>query len=162
NLLHVVPPGFPKFVPKSGFSQFPVRFGLCYLPFTRCGQTKEVLALVRSLRDAYPTSFLHSFQGPRQCSTVHDETFTQPLLIHLAHCSQSREQSELCDLEARLLQFLVINPRYDPRCAAKVLASTRHVKEHCGSRIRYMRCHNICIYIYKMNVKPILCLYGGG
>src|SRR5262249_49199262 len=66
---------------------------------------------------------------------------------------------ELCDLEARLLQFLVINPRYDSRCAAKVLASTRHVKEHCGSRIRYMRCHNICIYIYQMNVKPILRLY---
>src|SRR6266536_1591346 len=113
DLLHVFPPGFSKFVPESGFSEVPVRFGLCYLPLARRGQTEEVLSPVSSVFYANPAVLLHSVQGPRECRAVHYEAFAQPFLIHLTSCSQSREQSELCNLEARFLQFLVINSRYD-------------------------------------------------
>src|SRR5215470_11444591 len=126
--LHVLPPGFPKFVPKSGFRELPVRFSLCYLSLASRRKTKEALSFVCSRFDADPTLLLHSVQGPSQCCALHYKAFAQPFLIHFAGCRQRREQSELRDLKAGLLQFLVINPRYNSRCATKVLASARQVK----------------------------------
>jgi hypothetical protein len=53
--------------------------------------------------------------------------------------------------------LLVINPRYDPRCAAKVLASARQVKERFGGgRFRCLSPHSICIHIYKGLVVNLL------
>src|SRR6516162_885317 len=148
--LHVFPCGFPKLVAKSRFSQVPMRFGLCYLSVASRGQAKEVLPFVRSRFDADPTSILHAVEGPSQGCTVHYEAFAQPFLIHLAGCGQRHEQSELCNLEARLLQFLVINPRHDPRRATKVLADARQVKERfCGGPSACFRAHNVCIYNYR-------------
>jgi len=126
-----------------------MRFGLCYLSLASRRKTKEVLSFVCSRFDADPASLLHSVQCPSQCCTVHYETFAEPVLIHLAGFSQRHKQSELCNLKVRPLQFLVINPRYDSRCATKVLASARQVKEpFCGGRFRCCRPHNICIYNY--------------
>jgi len=148
SLLHLFPPSFPKFVPQPGFSEIPMWFGSCHLPLSRCRQAEEVLAPVSSLFDANPALLPHPVQGPRQRRAVHYEAFAQPFLIQLAGCSQCREKSELCNLEARLLQFLVINPRYDPGCAPKVLASARQVKERIGgSWFKCLSLHNICIYI---------------
>jgi hypothetical protein len=107
-----------------------------------------VLSPVFSLFDANPALLPHPVQGPRQRRAVHYEAFAQPFLIQLAGYSQCREKSELCNLEARLLQFLVINSRYDPGCAPKVLASARQVKERIGgSWFKCLSLYNICIYI---------------
>jgi NADPH:quinone reductase len=150
GLLHLFPSGFPKFVPQFGFGEIPVWFGFRNFSLARRRQTKEALSSVFSLLDANPALLPHPLQGPRQRRTVHYEAFAQPFLIHLAGYSQCREESELCNLEARLLQFLVINPRYDPRCAAKVLASARQVKERFGGGwFRCLSSHSICIYIYR-------------
>src|SRR5215469_16291427 len=148
-LLHVLPPGFPKFVPKPGFSEFPVRFSLCYLSLASRRKTKEALSFVCSRFDADPASLLHAVQGPSQCCTLHYKAFAQPFLIHFAGCRQRREQPELRDLKAGLLQLLVINSRYDPCCSTNALASAGKVKERmCGGRSRCFRTHNLCIYIY--------------
>src|SRR5882724_8772445 len=154
GLLHLFPPSFPKFVPQSGFSEIPMWFGLCHLPLSRCRQTEEVLSPVSSLFDANPALLPHPVQGPRQRRAVHYETFAQPFLIQLAGCSQCREKSELCNLEAPLLEFLVINPSYNPASAPKVLASAWQVRERfVGSWLKCLNLHNICIYIKYMVVK---------
>jgi hypothetical protein len=155
GLLHLFPPSFPKLVLQPGFSKIPIWFGFRHLPFSRCRKAEEVFSPVSSLFDANPALLPHPVQGPRQRRAVHCEAFAQPFLIQLAGCSQRREKSKLCDLESSLLQFLVINPRYDPGCTAKVLASARQVKERFGgSWFKYFGLHNICIYIYHSRVKP--------
>ena len=123
--------------------------GFCKLPLPSRRQAKKALSPVSSLFDANQALLPHSVQSPRQRRAVHCEAFAQPFLIHLTGCSQRREKSEMCNLEACLLQFLVINPRYDPGCAPKGLASTRQVKERFGGG--WFECpssHNICIYIH--------------
>jgi hypothetical protein len=146
-LLHLFPPSLPKFLPQSGFSEIPIWLGFCRLPLSRRRQAEEVLPSVSSWFDVNPTLLPHPVQGARQRGAIHNKAFAQPFLIHLAGYGQCRQKSELSDLEARLFQLLVINPRHDPGCAPKGLASTRQVKERFGgSWFECLSPHDICIY----------------
>src|SRR5580698_3249939 len=146
-LLHFLPLPFPKLLPQSGLSEIPMWLGFCHLPFSRRAQAEEVLPSVFSWLDANPTLFPHPVQGARQSGAIHSKAFAQPFLIQLARYRQCSEKSELCDLEARLLQLLVINPGHDPGCASQCLASTRQVKERFGGGwLEYLGPHNVCIY----------------
>jgi hypothetical protein len=147
-LPHLFPLSFPKFFPQSGFGEIPMWLGFCRLPLSRRRKAEEVFPSVSSWFDANPTLLPHTLQGARQRGAIHYKAFAQPFLIHLAGYCQCRQKSELCDLEARLFQLLVINPCHDPGCAPKGLASTRQVKERFGGG--WFECrssHNICIYI---------------
>ena len=147
-LLHLFPYSFPKFLPQPGFSEIPMWLGFCHLPLSRPRQAEEVLPSVSSWFDANPTLLPHPVQGARQCGAIHYKAFAEPFLIHLAGYCQSRQKSILCDLEACLFQFLVINPRHDPGCAPKDLASARQVKERFGGGwLERLSSHNICVYI---------------
>jgi hypothetical protein len=149
-LLHRFPAAFPEFAAQSGFSKAPMWLGSCNLPLSRRRQAEEVISLVPSWFDVNPTLLPHPVQGPRERGAVHYEAFAQPFLIHFSGCSQCRENSKLCNLESRLLEFLFINPRDDPGCAPKVLASAGQGKERFGGG--WFKCrsgHNICIYTYR-------------
>ena len=149
-LPHLFPSSIPKFLPQSGFCEIPMWLAFCHLPLSRRRQAEDVLSSVSSGFDANPTLLPHPVQGARQRGAIHYKAFAQPFLIHLAGYCQCRQQSELCDLEARLFQLLVINPRHNPGCAPKGLAGTRQVKERFGGgRFECLSLHNICIYIWR-------------
>src|SRR5277367_3490516 len=105
-LLHLFPPSIPKFLPQSGFCEIPMGLGFCHLPLSRRRQAEEVLPSVSSWFDADPTLLPHPVQGARERGAIHYKAFAQPFLIHFAGYCQCRQKSELCDLEARLLQLL--------------------------------------------------------
>jgi len=60
RFLHVFPRGFPELVAKFGFSEIPMRFGLCYLSLASRRKTKEVLSFV-------PAPGLTLIHQPRFC-----------------------------------------------------------------------------------------------
>ena len=147
-LLHLFPPSFPKFLPQSGFSEIPMWLGFCHLPLSRRRQVEEVLPSVSSWFDANPTLFPHPVQGACQRGAIHNETRAQPFLIGLPHGGQCRQQTELCDLQACLSDFLVIDPRNDPREPAQALARAGEFKKRVGGRcFQSFRFHTTCIYI---------------
>src|SRR5207302_10668346 len=81
--------------------------------------------------------------------TVHCKARTEPFLISLSGRSQCREQTKLRDLESRLPQLLIINPRYHPRESPQVLACTGQLEERIrGLPSRNICFHTVCIYIH--------------
>src|ERR1700756_809866 len=67
---------------------------------------------------------------------------------------QRRQQAELRDLDSRLRQFLVVDPRYDSSGAPQALTRAGQVKKCFGvSPFRLLSSHIRCIYIYTDFVK---------
>jgi len=112
-------------------------------------QAKQALPSVSSALGANPALFPQEPQGSRQSRTIHGKAGDQPLLIGFSHCGQRGEQTELGDLKTCRSQFLVVNPRYQPAEAAKVLTRARQLKKWVGSLLAESLClHVICIYIF--------------
>src|SRR2546430_8151233 len=96
-------------------------------------QTKQTLAPGLSLPYTNQTLLSEQPKRPRQRRAIHRKTRAQPLLIGLANLCQRCQQTELCDLQARFSQFLVVDPRYHPGEPAQVLTCARQL-EKCVHR----------------------------
>lgn len=148
RLFHILPARIPKFFPQPPLCPFPILLSHCYLPLASSRQAKQALPSVLSAPGANPALFPQQTHCSRQSRTVHRKTSTQTLLIHLSRCGQCGKQTELRDLKTCLSQFLVVNPRYDPAEAAKVLTRTRQGKKRLSGLLSIgWDTHIICIYI---------------
>src|SRR5229473_5463801 len=148
RLLHAFPARVAKFLPQSPFRPLPARLGLCHLSLACPREMEQALPPVLSVPHANPALPPQQPQRPRQSRTIHGKAGAQPLLISLSHRGQRGQQTELRDLKTCPSQFLVVNPRYDPAEAAKVLTRAWQLKE-CIRRLlsKSLPVHIICIYI---------------
>ena len=149
GLFHALPARIPKFLPQPMFCLLPVWLGRRQLSLSSPRQAKQALPPVFSTLDANPRFLPEKAQRPCQCRTIHREAGTQQFLVSLSGRRQRRQQPELSDLNTRLSQFLVINPRYDSRKAPQVLARTGQRKKCvCGLLSKSFGSHLSCIYIF--------------
>src|SRR6266852_3315168 len=148
HLFHILPARIPEFLPQPPFRPLPVRLSHCHLSLACARQAKQALPPVLSTPGVNPALFPQQPQRSRQSRTIHGKAGAQPLLISLSHRGQRGEQTELRDLNTCRSQFLVVNPRYDPTEAAKVLTRAWQLKK-CICRLlsKSLPVHIICIYI---------------
>jgi len=148
RLSHILPARITEFFPQPLFRPLPVWLRHRDLSPACSGQGKQPLPPVLSAPGANPALFPQKPQRSRQCRTIHGKAGAQPLLIGLSHRGEGGEQAELRDLKTCASQFLVVNPRYHPAEATKVLTRARQ-REKCLHRLlsKSLRAHSICIYI---------------
>jgi hypothetical protein len=154
SLLHALPVFVPQFCPQSVFCPLPVPLSLCQLSLTGLRETEQALPPVLSGPHPNPALLQQEAQRPRQCRTVHGKTGAQPLLIRFSSRSQRCKQAKLGDLESGLPQFLVIDPRYNPRDAPQVLTRAGQIKKRiCRVSLKSFWSHSVCIYICHCSFK---------
>jgi hypothetical protein len=148
RLFHTLPTRIPEFLPQPPFRPCPVRLSHRHLSPACPRQTKQALPSVLSAPGANPALFPQQPQRSRQSRAIHGKTGAQPLLISLSHRGQRGEQAELRDLHTYCSQLLVVNPRYDPGEAAKVLTHAWQLKKCIGRLLsKSSPIHITCIYI---------------
>jgi hypothetical protein len=147
-LFYIFPARIPEFFPQPPLRPLPVGLSHLQLSFASPRQAEQALPPVLSAHGANPALFPQQPQRSRQSRTVHSKAGAQPLLISLSHRDQRGEQTELRDLKTCPSKFLVVNPRYDPAEAAKVLTRAWQLKK-CICRLlsKSSPVHIMCIYI---------------
>jgi hypothetical protein len=145
---YILPARIAEFVAQPLLRSLPVGLSHRHLSPACTRQSEQALPPVFPPPRLNPAMFPQQPQRSRQSRTVHGKASAQPLLISLSHRSQCSEQTELRDLKACPSQFLVVNPRYDPAEAAKVLTRAWQVKKCiCRSLSQRFCPHSMCIYI---------------
>jgi hypothetical protein len=151
RLFHVLPARIPEFFPQPPFRLLPVRLSYRHLSPACPRQAKQALPPVLPAPSANPALFPQEPQRSRQCRTIHGKSGAQTLLISLSHRGECGEQTELRDFKTCPSQFLVVNSRYDPAEAAKVLTRAWQLKKCiCRLLCKNSCAHCICIYICRV------------